>query len=187
MPVFPIHLYGQPSLRRKAKVVRTFDDDLRSTVAGMFETMRNAGGIGLAGNQVGLLQRVIVMDLSEMEEWKDVPPLVVINPEVVEEDGQWVMEEGCLSIPDVRDDVERAESVRVRYRDNNFKEQEITATGLLGRVFLHEIDHLNGVLFIDHLSASKQKLLRGRLNKIARGESEVRYPAVPSRALVESE
>lgn len=178
MSVLPIYLYSQPVLRKKAKQVNRVDTDLVQFVEDMFETMHKAGGIGLAANQVGSLQRVIVVDVSDMEETQDVKPIVMINPVVVQEQGLWKMEEGCLSIPEIRDEVERAETIRVKFRDLEFKEQEIEAAGILARVILHEIDHLNGVLFVDYLGTAKQKLLRGRLNKIRRGEVEVSYPVV---------
>jgi peptide deformylase len=106
----------------------------------------------------------------------------MLNPEVVHEEGEWVLEEGCLSIPDIREEVERADRIKVRYKDLTFADREIEAEGFLGRVILHEIDHLNGVLFIDHLSAVRRKLLRGRLNKMKRGEVEVDYPIVSNGA-----
>ena len=174
--ILPILTYGQPILKKKARTIAKVDDELVRLVEELFDTMRNANGIGLAANQVGSLLRVLVIDISDMEEGKDVPPMILLNPEVVEEEGEWIMEEGCLSIPEIRDDVERAERIKVRYRDMDFRVREIKATGLLGRVLLHEIDHLNGVLFIDRLGTVKQKLLKGRLNKIRRGEFEVGYP-----------
>ena len=183
MSILPILTYGQPILKKKARAITKVDDDLVELVQALFDTMRNAHGIGLAANQVGSLKRVLVVDISDMEEGKEVPPLVLLNPEVIEEEGNWTMEEGCLSIPEVRDDVERAEKITVRYKDLDFRTCEVEAAGLLGRVLLHEIDHLNGVLFIDHLGVVKQKLLKGRLNKIRRGEFEVGYPvaaATPS-------
>ena len=186
MPVLPIYLYGQPVLRKKARPVRAVTAEIHQTVEDMFATMRNAHGIGLAANQVGLLQRIIVVDISEMEEGEGVPPLVLLNPEVVDEEGKWTMEEGCLSIPEIRGDVERAETVRVRYRDLDFQEMEVTADGILSRVLLHEIDHINGVLFIDRIGAVALKALKGRLNKVVRGESEVTYPSLPAR-IVEPE
>jgi peptide deformylase len=178
MPVLPIHIYGQPVLRKKAKPIKSVDPDLVGFVESMFETMTNAHGIGLAANQVGILRRVIVVDLSGMEDMKDFKPLVLINPEVGAESGSCVMEEGCLSIPEVRDEVERPEEIRVRFRDLEFKEHEMVAEDLLARVILHEIDHLNGVLFIDRIGTTKQKLLTGRLNKLVRGEVEATYPVV---------
>lgn len=155
------------------------DNDLKLFVQDMFETMHHAHGIGLAANQVGSLQRVIVLDVSDMgDEYVEVKPMVLINPEVISEEGTWIMEEGCLSIPDIRDDVERSEKIRVRFKDIQFADQEIEADGLLARVILHEIDHLEGILFIDHLGTVKQKLLKGRLNKIRKGEMDVQYPVM---------
>ena len=183
MAQLPLFIYDDPVLRRKAKPVRQVDDDLRKLAADMMETMHLDHGIGLAANQVGSLQRIIVVDVSGMEETPEVPPLVMLNPEVLREEGSWVMEEGCLSIPDIREEVERPELIRVRFKDLDSKDHEIEAAGILSRVILHEIDHLNGVLFIDRLGAMKRKLLRGRLNKIRRGEYDVNYPvATPSVA-----
>lgn len=195
MAILPIHIYGHPVLRKKAKPVKQVDERLVQFVDDMFETMRRANGIGLAATQVGSLDRVIVIDISDVEEKKHegvgeaadttpdtVPPelrtLVLLNPEVVSSQGSWKMEEGCLSIPEIRDEVERAETIRVRYKDLELHTQEIEASGLLARVLLHEIDHLNGVLFVDRLGTVKRKLLRGRLNKIEKGQFEVGYPIV---------
>lgn len=182
MAILPIYIYDQSILRKKARPVKAANDDLAALAANMLETMHKASGIGLAANQVGSLDRIIVVDLSGMEEAKDFVPLVMLNPEVVGEEGKWVVEEGCLSIPGIREEVERADRIRVRYRDLTFTEREIEAEGMTGRVILHEIDHLNGILFFDHLSAVKRKLLRGRLNKIKRGEIEVDYPIVSNGA-----
>ena len=178
MSVLPIYTIDQPVLRKKARPVRKLDDALVTLAGDMIETMRKANGIGLAANQVGVLHRIIAIDLSAMEETKDFSPMVLINPEVYHEEGKWVMEEGCLSIPDVREDVERAEVIRVRYKDLEFNDHDEEFAGLPARVILHETDHLDGILFYDHLNALKRKLLRGRLNKIRRGEIEVNYPIV---------
>jgi len=187
MAQLPIFIYDDPVLRRKAKPVREVDDDLRKLAVDMMETMRTAHGIGLAANQVGSLQRLIVVDVSGMEDVPDIPPLVMFNPEVLREEGSFIMEEGCLSIPDIREEVERPELIRLRFKDLEFRDHEIEAGGILARVILHEIDHLNGVLFIDRLGAVKRKLLRGRLNKIRRGEYDVSYPvATPPVAQVSS-
>ncbi len=144
----------------------------------MFETMNHAQGIGLAANQVGSLERIIVVDVSEVEGYEDVKPLAMINPEIVARDGFATMEEGCLSIPEVRDEVERAEGIIVRYHDTNFELQEIEAHELLARVIMHEVDHINGVLFLDHLTAAKRKLHKEQLDKIKLGEIEVSYPVI---------
>lgn len=185
-------------LRKRAKPVKKVDGELKKFVEDMFETMHHANGIGLAANQVGSLDRVIVIDISDVEDKKHegvgeaadtmdekkssrqavVKKFALINPEVISSEGSWKMEEGCLSIPDIRDGVERAETIRVRYKDLDLTDQELEASGLLGRVLLHEIDHLNGILFIDRLGVVKRKLLRGRLNKVQRGEIDVNYPVV---------
>ena len=178
MSVLPIYTYGAGVLRRKAQPVARVSDDLVKLAMDMHETMRKASGIGLAANQVGSLHRIIVVDLSDIEEMEDFKPLTMINPEVVSADGLWTVEEGCLSIPDVRDEVERAETVRVAFRDANFQPVELEASGILGRVVLHEIDHLDGVLFIDHLPKDRQKQHAEELKKIHRGEMEVTYPVV---------
>jgi peptide deformylase len=178
LSVLPIYTFEQSVLRRRARAIKQMDDHFRRIGEDMLETMNNANGIGLAANQVGLLHRIIVVDVSDAEEYKTTPPFVMLNPEVLAESGAWEMEEGCLSIPEIREDVVRAETIRVRFRDLEFQQQEMDASGLLGRVILHEIDHLNGILFIDRLSGLKRKLLRGRLNKIRRGEMDVAYPIV---------
>ncbi len=192
MAVLPIYTYNQPVLRKKARQVKAIDDQFVRFVQDMLETMHKANGVGLAATQVGALQRVIVVDVSDVVREKqqdegvngqDFPPeaqnpIVMLNPRVVKEEGRLVMEEGCLSIPDIREEVERAESIREKYKDLEMKDRELSAGGLLGRVILHELDHLDGILFIDHLSKVKQKLLRGRLNKIRKGEIETSYPIV---------
>jgi peptide deformylase len=178
MALLPIYTYGTPVLRKKAASLRRVDNSVVELIMNMFETMRKAGGIGLAATQVGELHRVITIDLSEMEDHHDQKPLVLINPTIVAGDGNWKMEEGCLSIPDVRDEVERAEHIRIRYKDTNFKDVELEADRMLTRVILHEIDHLNGVLFVDHLSPERLKAHEEELKKIERGEMEVDYPVV---------
>ena len=192
MAILPIYTYNQPVLRKKAKLVKSVDEEFIKLVENMFDTMHTANGIGLAANQVGSLQRVLVVDISDVVKEKEesgkldgeeIPPeakapLVMINAVVVLEEGTFVMEEGCLSIPEIREEVKRAEAIQVKYKDLKMREKELFADGLLARVILHEIDHLNGVLFIDRLGKMKQKLLKGRLNKISKGEIEVSYPVV---------
>jgi peptide deformylase len=198
MAILPIYLYGTDALRKKAKPVSELDDALVRLVYDMFETMRKAGGIGLAATQVGEMKRVIVVDISAALEDEAAGPsdladsnapatspvpegvqtLVIINPEIVTAEGSWMMEEGCLSIPGIRGDVVRAKTIRVRFLDANLKPVELAADGLLARVILHEIDHLDGVLFIDHLSSAKRTLLKSKLNRIKKGDVEVSYPVV---------
>jgi peptide deformylase len=107
--------------------------------------------------------------------------LALINPEILSEDGRWLMEEGCLSLPHLHEEVERAEKVRVRFHNAEFKEQEFLADGLLARVILHELDHLNGILFVDRVSKTKRSLLLPKLRKIRKGEIEVDYPVVTAK------
>lgn len=181
MSVLPIHTYGSSVLRAKAKPVERASDEIVKLIVDMFETMHASNGIGLAANQVGSLQRVIVIDVSDAaEDLKDVQPFAMINPQVVSRTGAFTMEEGCLSIPDVRDEVDRDESITVRYKDTNFEDAIMEASGLLARVILHEIDHLNGVLFIDHLTGAKRKAHIEALKRIQRGEIEVSYPVTTS-------
>ena len=186
MAFLPIYLIDHAVLRKKARTVKAADPGLTQLAADMVETMHNANGIGLAANQVGSLQRIIVVDISGTEETPTTPPMAMLNPEIISSEGSVVMEEGCLSIPEVRDEVERPERITLRYRDLEFREQELTADGILARVIQHEIDHLDGVLFIDRIGAVRRKLLRGRLNKIIKGEIEVDYPIVSSPETVRS-
>lgn len=190
--MLPIYTYNQSVLRKKARPVKSVDDEVTRFVEDMIETMHKANGIGLAANQVGSLQRVLVVDVSEALKEKEASenaetdepppearsPLVMINPVILLEEGELVMEEGCLSIPDIREEVKRPEAIQVKYKDLKMQDNELFADGLFARVIQHEIDHLNGILFIDRLGKMKQKLLKGRLNKIRRGEIEVSYPIV---------
>jgi peptide deformylase len=194
MSIRPIYLFGSDVLRKKAKPIKQLTDDVVKLYIDMLATMHNAPGIGLAANQVGELQRVLVIDLSAVEESesgeteeeaaekskssKSSKSLVVINPEILTSDGVETMEEGCLSIPDLRADVDRPGKIRVRFRDGNFKEVELEAEGLLARVLQHEIDHLDGVLFFDRISKTQQVLLKPKLSKIKKGDVEASYPVV---------
>ncbi|MBS4028227.1 MAG: peptide deformylase [Ignavibacteriales bacterium] len=178
MPTLPVYTYGTSILRKKAKPVETISDEIISLIWNMFDTMHNASGIGLAANQVGEARRILVADISEMEGYEDSKPLVVINPEIIFQEGRWEMEEGCLSIPDIRGKVERAEKIIMKFRDVNFQEINLPASGLLARVILHEIDHLNGVLFPDHLPREEYKQLLPHLKDIERGIFETEYETI---------
>jgi peptide deformylase len=191
MSILPIYLYGTDILRKKAKPIQALDDSVIKLMVDMAETLRKANGVGLAATQVGDLRRMLVLDVSaiergETEEGQERPEraeepakiLVVMNPEIVLEEGKVRMEEGCLSIPDLREQVTRAEKIKVRFRDANFEEVEMEADGLLGRAFLHEMDHLNGVMFVDHLSVARRTLLKSELRKIKKGEVDTVYPVV---------
>jgi peptide deformylase len=156
-----------PRLRLVSKPVNAIDDEVRSLVADMFETMYAAPGIGLAAIQVGVPQRVVTLDLAKKDDPKK--PQVVINPEILwssEERGTY--EEGCLSIPELYEEVERPAQVKVRFTDLDGTVHEVDANGLLATCLQHEIDHLNGVLFIDHLSKLKRDRIIKKFTKAAK-------------------
>jgi len=184
--ILPIYVYGHDALRQETDPVKENTDDLQSLIDDMIETMHNAAGIGLAAPQVGRSERVFVVDLTPMademaEAGEPLPPqpMVFINPEIMEESEETVeLEEGCLSIPEVREAVARPERIRMRYRDRNFEEQEIEAGSMLARVLQHERDHLDGVLFTDYLSSFRKRLLRRPLREMVNGEIEADYPLV---------
>ncbi len=164
MALLPILRFPDPRLQRRARSVAEIDDSIRKLVADMAETMYAAPGIGLAAVQVDVPLRVIVIDVSE-----DKSELrVFIDPDIVERSGEQVCEEGCLSVPGVYEKVTRAERVRVRARDLSGEPFELAADGLLAVCIQHEIDHLDGVVFVEHLSRLKQTRIRSRLKKQAR-------------------
>lgn len=162
--------YGDPILRKRAKPVPEITDAERQLAEEMLMTLEATGnGIGLAATQVGVLKRLIIVDIGE-EDDEEYEPLVLFNPEILSSDGEIVAEEGCLSIPDVTADVKRPESIIVEGIDIENKPVHIEADGLLARVLLHEIDHLNGVLFIDRISVLKRGLLSEALQKLQQAE-----------------
>lgn len=165
MANFPIKIYGDAVLRRKAKKITTVDEKIRKLAFEMLSTLKDAGGIGLSANQVGEEQRIFVVDRSLFQ--ADDTPLIVINPEIVDLRDEQTEEEGCLSIPGTYADVTRPLELTVKGIDLNEKEIIVEAKGFLSRVLAHEIDHLNGILFIDHLSSIKRKLLSKKLRKLS--------------------
>ena len=164
MPLLPILRFPDPRLKTVAAPVATIDDDIRRLTRDMAETMYEAPGIGLAATQVDVHKQVIVIDASETRDQL----LIMINPQLVESDGLQTCEEGCLSVPGIYDKVERAEHVVVRYLDLEGKEQTISADGLLAVCLQHEMDHLQGRVFVDHLSPLKQSRIKSKLAKQAR-------------------
>ncbi|MGN6460408.1 MAG: peptide deformylase [Pseudolabrys sp.] len=169
-------------LRLVSEPVKAFDGDLKTLLEDMFETMYEAPGIGLAAIQIGVPLRVITMDLAKKDDPKD--PQVFINAEIVwssEEKGTY--EEGCLSIPEYYEEVERPAAVKVRYFDRNGKPQEVEATGLLATCLQHEIDHTNGVLFIDHISKLKRDRVMKKFTKAAKRDGHP-HPAREKKANV---
>lgn len=164
MALLPILRFPDPRLRKLAAPVTNIDDSIRRLAADMAETMYEAPGIGLAATQVDVHLRLIVIDVSETKD----ELLVLINPEVVADEGEQVGEEGCLSVPGIFDKVERAERVTVRYLDLEGKAQTLEAEGLLAVCIQHEMDHLQGKVFVDHLSQLKQTRIKSKLAKQAR-------------------
>ena len=164
MPILDIKWFPDPVLKTKAKPVAEVDEDLRQLMNDMLETMYHAPGIGLAANQVGDLRRVIVMDCAGKEE--EPQPLKMVNPEIL-----WTAEElrrheeGCLSVPEQYAELDRPEAVTVRYLDEMGETQELEAEGILATCIQHEIDHLNGVMFFDHLSSLKRNMLLRKFTK----------------------
>ena len=161
MAILNILEFPDPRLRKKAVPVVDVDDDLRKLIDDMFETMYAAPGIGLAATQVDVHRRLLVSDISQEKD----DPHVMINPEILERDGVAVTEEGCLSVPGYFEEVERAERVCVRYLDRDGRQVEKAAEGLLAVCIQHEIDHLNGKLFVDYLSEAKRQRIRKKLMK----------------------
>jgi peptide deformylase len=176
--ILPIYTYNHPVLKQRTKAIEDMSDELRTLIDDMFETMRRAPGIGLAANQVGKDLALTVIDISDADEDEGGPEgqLVLINP-VIEafSDEEEEFEEGCLSLPDLRDVVIRPSAIQVRYLDENMKEIVREADGLLARVMQHEIDHLNGVYFFERLSPIRKTLVQGKLKRIARGDIEPDY------------
>ncbi|HET9537200.1 MAG: peptide deformylase [Mesorhizobium sp.] len=167
MPIKPLIILPDPILRQVSRPVERIDDQLRKFAGDMLDTMYDAPGIGLAAIQVGEPLRMLVIDLAK--EGEDPAPHVFINPEVIESsDDRSVYEEGCLSIPDYYAEVERPAAVRVKYLDREGKAQEIAADGLMATCLQHEIDHLNGVLFIDHISKLKRDMVVKKFKKLAK-------------------
>jgi peptide deformylase len=170
MAILDILHFPDPRLRNKAKPVAEVDDSIRRLVDDMLETMYEAPGIGLAATQVNVAKRVVVIDLSEEKN----EPLCLINPEILEKDGVEQMEEGCLSVPGVFEPVSRANHIRVRALDREGNPFEMEADDLLAVCIQHELDHLEGKLFVDYLSSLKRQRIRKKLEK------ESRQPAQPA-------
>lgn len=166
MAVLPIRKYGDDVLRRPAEPVTEIDASLQTLIDNMVETMYAAPGVGLAANQVGVSLRLMVIDLSVGKRPEEM--LVFINPEMIEAEGEITEEEGCLSIPDFVEVVTRPERVKLRFQDRNGVEREMWGDGLMARAMCHEIDHLNGTLFVDHLRGFKKDRILKKITKLAR-------------------
>ena len=184
--LLPIIAYGHPVLKRKAEVINKDYPKLLELIDNMFETMYNANGVGIAAPQIGLSVRLFIVDTnpfsedeslsdedrSELKSFKK----TFINPEILDENGdEWSFEEGCLSIPNIRESVLRQESIKIQYFDENFNKHIESYNGLLARVIQHEYDHIEGILFTDKLSSFKKQLLKKKLLKISSGKLSFDY------------
>lgn len=181
--ILPIVAYGDPVLRKEGEEITKDYPNLDSLISNMFDTMYNAQGVGLAAPQIGLAIRLFIVDTTpfvdeedpETEQLKDFKK-VFINAWIEEEDGEeFVFNEGCLSIPDIRGDVDRLERIKIRYLDENFQEQVEVYDGLKARVIQHEYDHIDGVLFTDYLSPLRKNMIKKKLAKISKGQISVAY------------
>jgi len=177
MSIVPVTMCGDKILRKKTAKVSEIDDRTVGTIADMFETMRNANGIGLAANQIGLNKQIFVVDISPVEGYEKYKPIAMINPKIISKSDKTIsIEEGCLSIPELREEVIRPESIEVSFFDVNMKEHSLEADELLARVIQHEYDHLQGVLFIDYFDDEKKKRYKKHLEKIKKRKLDVDYP-----------
>ena len=184
--ILPIIAYGDPVLRKVAEDIKFDYPNLNELISNMWDTMYNASGVGLAAPQIGLPIRIFLVDTTpfsddedlNLEEQKQLAGFkqTFINAHIEEETGEeWLFNEGCLSIPDVREDVTRKPTIKITYLDFDFKEHTKTFDGLLARVIQHEYDHIEGILFTDKLSALKRRMLKGRLTNISKGKINVDY------------
>ena len=184
--ILPIRAYGDPVLKKMAQDIEPGHAGLKQLIADMFETMYAANGVGLAAPQIGQSIRLFIIDASPFAEDEDGNATqdahlkdfkkIFINPYIVEEEGEeWPFEEGCLSIPTIREEVVRESKIVLQYQDENFKEYEEEFDGFAARVIQHEHDHLDGILFVDHLPPLRRRLLKGKLRDISRGLAEASY------------
>jgi len=175
--IYPIVMYGDPVLRKVAKDIEK-GTDISELVKDMFETMHGAHGIGLAAPQIGKGIRLFIVDGTTLEDEPDLKDFkkAFVNPKIVKEEGEpWAFEEGCLSIPNIREEVERPEKLRIKYFDENWNSFEEEFDGMKARIIQHEYDHIEGKLFIDYLTPLKKKMLKGKLGKISKGDVDTEY------------
>ena len=177
--ILPIYVYGQQVLRKVAEDITPDYPKLKELIDNMFETMVNADGVGLAAPQIGLPIRVVTITLDplsdEFPEFKDFNK-VYINPHILEVSGEEIaMDEGCLSLPGIHESVKRGDKIQVRYMDENFVEHNEVVEGYLARVMQHEFDHLEGKMFIDHISPLRKQMIKGKLNAMLNGKARSSY------------
>jgi peptide deformylase len=175
--IYPIVMYGDPVLRQKAKDIER-GTDIHALVEDMFETMSAANGVGLAAPQIGKSIRLFVVDGTVMENEPGMESFkkVFVNPELVQEEGTpWEYEEGCLSIPNIREKISRKEQLRIRYFDENWVQYDEVFDGMKARIIQHEYDHIEGKMFVDYLTPLKKRLLKGKLSDISKGKVDTEY------------
>ena len=160
-------------LRMETNSVKDFDHSLELFAQEMIETMHSNDGVGLAAPQVGDLRSLIVIEVSNEEDEEPMEPLILVNPDIKELSGSCVIEEGCLSIPDVKVEIERPKEIRIKFQDVKGEKKDLRCDGILARIIQHEVDHLRGRLMIDYLSPVKRDLLKSKLQKISRGDISV--------------
>jgi peptide deformylase len=184
--ILPIVAYGDPVLRKKSEEISKDYPNLQELIANMRETMHNASGVGLAAPQIGKAIRLFVIDASPFGDDDDLNKeenellknfnRVFINPKIVQEEGEeWAFNEGCLSIPDIREDVWRQPTITIEYEDELFTKHSEILTGLAARIFQHEYDHIEGILFTDRISSLKKRLLKKKLENISKGKIKADY------------
>jgi peptide deformylase len=185
--VYPIVMYGDPVLRKRAQDIEK-GADIKALIQDMFETMDAAHGIGLAAPQIGKSIRLFVVDATTLDKEDHDQDLsdfkkAFLNPEILDEEGEeWEFEEGCLSIPNIRENVSRPETLTIRYYDENWNLKEEEYDGMKARIIQHEYDHIEGKLFIDYLSPLKKRMLKGKLANISKGDVDTEYRiAAPSK------
>lgn len=177
MAILPITVYGDKILRQKTQPVNSVSDELIVKIKNMLDTMHNAKGVGLAANQVGFNQSLFVVDLKGVEGYEKFKPMIFINPEIVlQSDEKVVIEEGCLSLPNLRADVERAKNIKIRYLNTDEQLMELEADDFLARVILHEYDHLIGKLIPDRVNEDIKSQLQDELKLIKSRKVEIDYP-----------
>ena len=180
--VLPIYVYGWPLLRKKSEDITPDYPNLQQLIADMFETMYKAEGCGLAAPQIGLNIRVIVIDGEQLAEENNPDDMlrtfkkILINPEITARFGDdWTDNEGCLSLPKIRESVKRPAGVKITYFDENFQQHREEYEGMAARIIQHEYDHIEGTLFIDRMSPLRRKLIAGKLNDVAKGKADCKY------------
>lgn len=184
--ILPIYGYGEAVLRKQCEVVAQDYSNLNEVIANMYETMNNAHGVGLAAPQIGMAIRVFIVDTEPFSDSDDISKeeaaelkafkQTFINAKILKEEGDlWTFNEGCLSIPDVREDVLRHDTITIEYYDENFNKKKEVYSGLIARVIQHEYDHIEGILFTDKLSSLKKRILKGRLSDISKGKINADY------------